>query len=322
MARSRSIPTQLFWDPTFSLLDSDTQIILLGLTLVADDEGRGLAQTRFLVRQFDKDAAVVEQALTTLTETGFLACYQISNQRYYQHLHWQEWETLSKPTPSRYPAPPRSSSHDEDFVPSEIPQENSKKPREIPPEEEGEGKRNLKDEQKKEGEDEPVKLRIVPFPPATHTDGSTDLLSSQQQIIECTNQIAQILRLDVSPALTRIVEEYRVNTTISLCGEADAAHEWIENPRRNRTGQIMTPAFFRRWLKREREEVLSRQAQRLQATGTTGMGAPYSSSHPDLKGVTNSSPAPDPYQEYIERREREVLEQLSAQESAPGGLAS
>ena len=106
MARSRSIPTQLFWDPAFSLLDSDTQIILLGLTLIADDEGRGLAQTRFLVRQFDKDATLVEQALTTLAETGFLACYQIGNQRYYQHLHWQEWETLSKPTPSRYPAPP------------------------------------------------------------------------------------------------------------------------------------------------------------------------------------------------------------------------
>jgi hypothetical protein len=262
MARSRSIPTQLFWDPAFSLLDSDTQIILLGLTLIADDEGRGLAQTRFLVRQFDKDATLIEQALTTLTETGFLACYQIDNQRYYQHLHWQEWETLSKPTQSRYPAPP----HNETSVLSEIPQENSKKPREIPPEEEGEGKKNLKEEQKKEGEDEPVKLRIVPFPPTTHTDGGTDLLSSHQQIVEATSQVAQILRLDVSPALTRIVEEYRTETTISLCGEADAAREWIENPRRNRTGQTMTPAFFRRWLKREREEVLSRQAQRLQAT--------------------------------------------------------
>src|SRR5450631_4487441 len=134
MARSRSIPTQLFWDPAFSLLDSDTQIILLGLTLIADDEGRGLAQIRFLVRQFDKDPTVVEQALTTLTETEFLACYQVGNQRYYQHLHWQEWETLSKPTPSRYPAPPDH----EDSVQSEIPQGNSKKPREILPEEEGE----------------------------------------------------------------------------------------------------------------------------------------------------------------------------------------
>jgi hypothetical protein len=133
MARSRSIPTQLFWDPAFSLLDSDTQIILLGLTLIADDEGRGLAQTRFLVRQFDKDATLIEQALTTLTEIGFLVCYEIGSQRYYQHLHWQEWETLSKPTSSRYPAPP----HHEDSVPSEIPQENSKKPREILPEEEG-----------------------------------------------------------------------------------------------------------------------------------------------------------------------------------------
>jgi hypothetical protein len=78
--RTRTLPRA--WDPAFSLLDSDTQIILLGLTLIADDEGRGLAQSRFLVRQFDKDATLVEQALTTLTETSFLAYYQIGNQRY------------------------------------------------------------------------------------------------------------------------------------------------------------------------------------------------------------------------------------------------
>ena len=144
------------------------------------------------------------------------------------------------------------------------------------------------------------------------------LLSSHVQIVEATSQIAQILRIDVSPALTRIVEEYQTDPTISLCGEADAAREWIENPRRNRTGQTMTPAFFRRWLKREREEVLSRQAQRLQATGTTGMGSTYSSPHSDLH-ATNASLAPDPYQAYIERREREVLEQLSAHEAVSEG---
>jgi hypothetical protein len=60
----------------WTLLDSDTQIILLGLTLIADDEGRGLAQARFLVRQFDKDVALIKQALTTLTEIGFLVCCQ------------------------------------------------------------------------------------------------------------------------------------------------------------------------------------------------------------------------------------------------------
>jgi hypothetical protein len=318
MARSRSIPTQLFWDPAFSLLDSDTQIILLGLTLIADDEGRGLAQTRFLVRQFDKDAVLVEQALTTLTQIGFLACYQVDGQQYYQHLHWQEWETLSKPTPSRYPAPP----HPEDSVPSEIPQGNSKMPRKILSEEEGEENKKLKEEQKSEGEDEPVKLRIVPFPPATHTDGGTDPLSPQQQIIEYTKQIAQILRLDVSPALMRIVEEYRLDAAISLCGEADAAREWIENPRRNRAGQTMTPAFFRRWLKREREDILSRQAQRLQVTGSTGMVSTSSPFSREIQGVTNATTVPDPYQEYIERREREVLEQLSVHEAASGGLAS
>ena len=157
-----------------------------------------------------------------------------------------------------------------------------------------------------------MKLRIVPFPPTTLADAGTDPLFSHLQIVDATSQIAQFLRLDVSPALARIVEEYRLDTTISLCGEADAAREWIENPQRNRTGQTMTPAFFRRWLKREREEVLSRQAQRLQATGTTGREFASSSTHQEAHGLTNTSSISDPYQEYIERREREVLEQLAA----------
>jgi hypothetical protein len=50
MARSRCISTQLFWGLAFSLLDSDTQIILLGLTPIADDEGRARVSTDPLSR--------------------------------------------------------------------------------------------------------------------------------------------------------------------------------------------------------------------------------------------------------------------------------
>ena len=106
MARSRSLPTTLFRDPDFFDLSSETQIILVGLVLGADDAGRGLAHAALLARELNKEIALIEQAFTDLGEAGMLQYYQVGKRTYYQLSRWQEWETLSKPTPSRYPAPP------------------------------------------------------------------------------------------------------------------------------------------------------------------------------------------------------------------------
>jgi len=58
-------------------------------------------------------------------------------------------------------------------------------------------------------------------------------------------------------------------------GEADAAREYIDDVRRNRHGQRMSPAFFRRWLRREHEDATLRLAPRpaTAATGTDGNAA-------------------------------------------------
>lgn len=53
MARSRSLPTNLFEDPDFFERSSETQVVLLGLVLDADDAGRGLAHTGLLARKFN-----------------------------------------------------------------------------------------------------------------------------------------------------------------------------------------------------------------------------------------------------------------------------
>ena len=118
MARSRSLPSTLFDDPNFFECSSDIQVILIGLVLTADDYGRGLAHVGLLSRKLNKAPALIEEALTYLEACGLLQCYQVEQRGYYSLTKWQDWETLSKPTPSKYPAPP-------------APQDSPEKPREI-----------------------------------------------------------------------------------------------------------------------------------------------------------------------------------------------
>ncbi|MBA2287551.1 MAG: winged helix-turn-helix transcriptional regulator [Ktedonobacteraceae bacterium] len=174
MARSRSIPTKLFWDPDVSDLDSDTQIVLIAMTLEADDWGRGRAHVGFLARACNKAPAVIERALQQLENAGLIRCYQVGRHRYYVQCRWQEWETLSNPTPSNFPAPPS----DEDLP--QIPLGNSGefggilgnlgKSWETPPEGEGEEKRT---EEEEEGEAEDESEGVSPDePPASPTSSS------------------------------------------------------------------------------------------------------------------------------------------------------
>src|SRR5579875_1661702 len=81
---------------------------------------------------------------------------------------------------------------------------------------------------------------------------------SPQAIQAMTGEVASILGLPVCPALRRIVEDFGAVEGLSLLGEADAAREYILDQRRNRTQQAMSPAFFRRWLKREQEAMQQR----------------------------------------------------------------
>lgn len=88
--------------------------------------------------------------------------------------------------------------------------------------------------------------------------------------------MAEILHLSVTDSLSRLVTEYATFGSLALQGEADAAHEWITDPSRNRHNTPMSVAFFRRWLKREQETREQRhrdieaQVAPLRATGTTG----------------------------------------------------
>ncbi|MBO0780205.1 MAG: hypothetical protein J2P37_15380 [Ktedonobacteraceae bacterium] len=327
MARSRSLPTDLCEQPAFFELDSDTQMMLVGFALAADDYGRGVAHRRLLARKLDKDEALIEQALTTLQAHDFLCCYQVGRGRYYALTCWQEWQSLHKPTPSKYPAPPPPDSDSVlpgGFHSSADAQDDSGVPRispgvpgfsgEIRPEEEEEEPEGEKEERRRnEVEDEAFPGKVVTSLAPSSSVSSDDVSLTQGAISQKTRQVAQILHLPLSGALRRVVADYGSDESLSLLGEADAAREWIEDRHRNRKGQAMTPAFFRRWLGREQANIQARQrAHHQDHTSRT----PTTSLASTTRRSAMSTPPEDPYAAFIERRVQEVKATAAARRAA------
>ncbi|MBO0779361.1 MAG: hypothetical protein J2P37_11085 [Ktedonobacteraceae bacterium] len=330
MARSRSVPTDLFEQPDFFELESDTQIILVGLVLGADDYGRGVAHHRLLARKLDKEERLIEQALTTLQARNWLCCYRVGSGYYYALTCWQEWQTLHKPTPSKYPAPPPSPSDPappRDPHPSgdsqgdsgipQIPLEHPGTTGDIRPEEEEEEEHEHEKEERKRNEDEALPGTAVPALASPLRVGSDDGSLTQGTLLQKTHQVAQILQLPMSEALMRVIIDYGSDESLSLLGEADAAHEWIEDRHRNGKGQVMTPTFFRRWLGRERASMQAYQQLHLQEhTSRTSLSMARVARR-------RAAPAPseDPYAAFVERRVRELAAEDSKREAQQKGVA-
>ncbi len=293
MASRRMVPTNFFKDPDIMNLGSkDTQLILIGLILLADDEGRAVAHTGLLGREMDSPVKHIEAALEDLVNNDLLVVYQAGKHRYYQLTRWSQWQTLGgRLTPSRYPAPPVfPSGTSEDEANTECQERSQGKRGEgsgnergnsphFPDQEnpgEGEGKESSSNEEA------PSPGKVVPFPlPRDSTANADGLMPNQGMISDAgqttlAQQVAHILRLPVSEALLRLVADYAPQASLSVLGEADAAREWIDDPRRNKQRKRMSPAFFRAWLKREMEAVERRQhtlqtlVTPVLATGTDG----------------------------------------------------
>jgi hypothetical protein len=262
MAGKRSIPTDLFWDETFSGLCSDTQSIFIGLVLGADDHGRGPAGIAVLARMLAKDPPVIQASLQDLNNSGFIQCYQVEGKFYYHITRWDEWETLNKPARSRYPAPPELQNSNSE-MPGNPPENpgNSQVFLENPSEAEAEEKR-------REAEEPETPGNVVPFP--TRADGGN--LKSEELVI---SELAQVLHLPVTTALTRLVTEFQHVPGLSLLGEANAARAWVDDQRSKRKKQTqMTLPFFRRWLQRSltinADQVAHTSRETTRATGTGG----------------------------------------------------
>lgn len=104
MATKRCLPTRFFEDPdVMSLSSKDAQLILIGLVLMADDEGRELAHTSLISRKLDYTPDLVEQVLSELEANDLIILYQAGRHRYYSLTRWKQWQSLSpaKITPSK-----------------------------------------------------------------------------------------------------------------------------------------------------------------------------------------------------------------------------
>jgi len=106
MRAKRDIPTDLFEYPGMRKQSCITQLILVGLVLEADDEGRGLACAELLAHALNRTVTQIEEALSALEQIGMLMCYQAGRYRYYALTYWRKWQRIRRPLPSRYPAPP------------------------------------------------------------------------------------------------------------------------------------------------------------------------------------------------------------------------
>lgn len=295
MAAKRSIPTSLFASPDFFELSSDTvRLILIGIILDADDEGRGSAHTHLLARKLDKTPQQIEEALGELAAHGILRCYQVQSRHYYMLCHWHKFQTLSKPTPSSFPAPPAAQTPEPLPAPPGKPTKALGNPGPSGPnspegEEKGrrEGKENREEEPKRRGREAPGEPQPEPplaartplalskafslsaeeqtaLPPPVQT--SVD----EQQGSQITEQVAQALQLPITDALTTLVTEFLPTTTFSLVKAAQAARAWIDDPLRNTARKPMSLIFFQRWLKRERGDYLAPAPSSARASSHTG----------------------------------------------------
>jgi hypothetical protein len=167
---------------------------------------------------------------------------------------------------------------------------------------------------------------IVPFPAARADADDVETNCSDVGVIEATKQVAAILNLPVTDGLERVVADYLGDPTLSLLGEADAAREWIDDPRRNRKQQQLTPVFFRRWLKREHEAAQRGHAPPGVFAQETSHGMKSSPVHsasafangigpPGMQVTAPAVQAENPYQAFVSARAQEVMRRaLSRQE--------
>ncbi|GHO72625.1 hypothetical protein KSD_03960 [Ktedonobacter sp. SOSP1-85] len=285
MASKRCLPTRFFEDPdVMSLSSKDAQLILIGLVLMADDEGRELAHASLISRKLDYTPDLVEQVLSELEANELIILYQVGRHRYYSLTRWKHWQSLSlaKITPSKHPAPPSekgektvslSSSDESEHSQGDggISQGNSGKSGESPSQynlsQYNLSQRKLSEEQDHKAQPLPP-ANVIPFPPST--DGDANEEQKGKDLEALTAQVATILQLPANAALSRLVYEFAHEPHLSLTGEADAAREWIDDRQRNRKGKRMSPAFFREWLKRECASIHKRRSSlsEHEATGT------------------------------------------------------
>lgn len=111
MARKRIISPEIWESDSFGSLSVLGKVLYIGMISLADDEGRGRANSALLkakilpyneeVRIADVEKALIEISAKTSTEL-----YEVERTKYYAFNKWKKWQYIEKPRPSYLPTPP------------------------------------------------------------------------------------------------------------------------------------------------------------------------------------------------------------------------
>jgi hypothetical protein len=109
MPRIRSIKPSFFRSEDVSALPLRARLTWIGLWTQCDDQGRTKDNARLIkgdVWPLDNvSLRDVEQDLDTLAGHGRIVRYEVDGKRYLEIVNWHAHQAISKPTPSRIPAP-------------------------------------------------------------------------------------------------------------------------------------------------------------------------------------------------------------------------
>ncbi len=132
MARKRMIDPGFWIDEKLGTIPATARLLFMGLISNADDDGRlpghpALIKSQIFPYDIDISHEQVEEWMKLLKELDIIQIYSVSNQTYIQINNFSKHQTISRPTPSKYPSPKESNDNSlsthgvviEDSIPKE-----------------------------------------------------------------------------------------------------------------------------------------------------------------------------------------------------------
>ncbi len=111
MARKRMIDPNIWESEDFSCLSSLDKLVFIGLFSLADDEGYGKANPKFLRNSLfpyndDIRTTDIEKSLCNIAAHMSVVFYRVDDGKQYYYLtNWKKWQSIQKPKSSIIPKP-------------------------------------------------------------------------------------------------------------------------------------------------------------------------------------------------------------------------
>lgn len=108
MARKRMIDPGFWVDEKLGKMSPLARLLFMGLISNADDEGRlpghpALVKSQIYPYDTDITVQMVEDWLNQLSDVNIITIYIVDNQTYIQVNNFSKYQTINRPTPSKYP---------------------------------------------------------------------------------------------------------------------------------------------------------------------------------------------------------------------------